>query len=264
MTRNVFSAQRTLLRGVLLVEADLEDFAFPVHSHEHVVVGLVTGGVHTSRYGLRRYDIEKGDVLLVNPGEVHDGRPSGGRGRSHRMLEVEVDVHSRICADVGCAERTEFQRPVNRDPALRQALSAWLTSLLGDELDGEREASAEFFGLVLAGGGAPGPRIDNDLAKRARARMTDERPHADSIGDLAAEIGASRYQLIRAFKRAFGLTPEEFRRQLRVERARTMLRGRTGLAAIAVAAGFSDQSHMTREFRRLLGVTPGALRRAFR
>ncbi|HTQ43231.1 MAG TPA: AraC family ligand binding domain-containing protein, partial [Polyangiaceae bacterium] len=77
--------------GVTLVRAELDDFAFPVHSHDHVVVGLATAGEHTSRYGLRRYDIGLGDVLLVNAGEVHDGRPSGGRGRQHSAYSEGLD-----------------------------------------------------------------------------------------------------------------------------------------------------------------------------
>jgi hypothetical protein len=50
--------------------------------------------------------------LLVNPGEVHDGRPSGDRGRRHSMLEIDVDVYSQISADVGC-EGAEFERPAS-------------------------------------------------------------------------------------------------------------------------------------------------------
>jgi AraC-like DNA-binding protein len=107
-------------------------------------------------------------------------------------------------------------------------------------------------------------RVDDELARRAKARMLGESPRADAIGDLARDMGASRFQLIRAYKRAFGLTPEDFRRQLRIERARRLLSGRERLADIAATAGFSDQSHMTREFRRLVGVTPGGYRRALR
>jgi AraC-like DNA-binding protein len=264
--RNVFSACRTVRPGVTLVRAELDDFAFPVHSHDHVVVGLATAGEHTSRYGLRRYDVWKGDVLLVNAGEVHDGRPSGARGRGHSMLEISVGAFSELSTSAGAMPRTEFQRAVNRQPALTSALSAWLEALLADEPEREREVAAEFFGLALAGNvrDVSSSRVEDELARRAKARLLGESPQADAIGDLARDLGASRFQLIRAYKRAFGLTPEDFRRQLRIERARSLLSGRQGLAAIAASAGFADQSHMTREFRRLVGVTPGRYRRALR
>ncbi len=89
-------------------------------------------------------------------------------------------------------------------------------------------------------------------------------PSAVVEGATDPQLGVSRYQLFRAFKRAYGLTPEDFRRQLRVERARALLARSETLAAIAADAGFADQSHMTREFYRLLGLTPGAYRRAVR
>jgi AraC-like DNA-binding protein len=85
---------------------------------------------------------------------------------------------------------------------------------------------------------------------------------SEGISQLAAEIGVSRYQLIRAFKEVYGLTPEDFRRQARVERARSLLRSNRKLVDIAVEAGFADQSHMTREFRRLVGPSPAAYRAA--
>jgi AraC-like DNA-binding protein len=260
---NTFIAHRTARRGVVRVEATLADFAFPAHSHEHVCIGIVRSGAHDCRYGLRRHTVVQGDLMLVNPGEVHDGRPSGRCGRRYTMLEIDLGAFRSICRDALCTEWIEFRRAVVGDPGAGAALSAWLDALDGTNSLAERDASALVLGrLVDHADRGPRAVAGNDLAARVLRRMREDDTGADGIGALAAETGVSRYALIRAFKRSFGLSPEEMRRQLRIERARVLLAGSAALVDIAAAAGFADQSHMTRELRRLLGISPAAYRRA--
>ena len=261
MAREQFSAQSTLRSGVARVDAKLFDFVFPVHSHEHVCIGVMRDGEKSSRYGLHRRTVCKDDVVLVNPGEVHDGRPSGRQGRHYTMLEIDIDAFGRLCRDTIGRELMEFAQPVVRSPVAHGALTRWLASLCGRDVGPEVEAAALFLGLITD---SPrhNRRVSNELATRLNCRLRDGAAGHDQLGDLAAELGASLYQLIRAFKQTFGLTPESFRRQLRVERARALLIGDSRLADIAANAGFADQSHMTREFRRLVGLTPAAYRQA--
>lgn len=82
------------------------------------------------------------------------------------------------------------------------------------------------------------------------------------IGDLVAAAGCSHRHLTEAFRREVGLTPKRAARVLRYERAARSLRdSRIDPAAVAVACGFTDQPHLTREFRLYSGVTPAAVRR---
>jgi AraC-like DNA-binding protein len=262
---NTFIAHGTTRRGVVRVEASLGDFAFPAHSHDHLCMGLVRSGEHDCRYGPRRHTVAQGDLMLVNPGEVHDGRPSGWCGRRYTMLEVDTEAFRAICRDALATEWIEFRRAVIRDPRASTALSAWVRALGGTDPLAERDASASVLGCLVEHT-ARGPRAAarNDLAARVVRRMREDYAHADGIGEIAIETGVSRYALIRAFKRTFGLCPEDVRRQLRVERARVLLAGSAPLVEIAGAAGFADQSHMTRELRRMLGISPAAYRRALR
>jgi AraC-like DNA-binding protein len=79
---------------------------------------------------------------------------------------------------------------------------------------------------------------------------------------LAALAGVSRFQLLRAFRRETGITPHAYLIQRRVSAARRLLAAGEIPAQAAAAAGFSDQSHMTRAFVRYLGVTPARYRAA--
>lgn len=90
--------------------------------------------------------------------------------------------------------------------------------------------------------------------------------HAEScvpVQELCSECGLSTAQLLRAFRQDVGTTPHQFLLSLRVQRAALALRSATPLADAAVDAGFCDQSHFTKTFRKLLGLTPALYARAF-
>jgi len=83
-----------------------------------------------------------------------------------------------------------------------------------------------------------------------------------SLAELAGVAGLSRFELLRRFRQQNGLTPHAFQRDRRIDRARAMLGAGEPPAAVAAACGFADQPHLSRVFKRLVGVTPGAYARA--
>ena len=108
--------------------------------------------------------------------------------------------------------------------------------------------------------GPSGP--DARVAARIRELIHDGYATDLTAEDLAAAAGCSRYAAYRAFSGAYGLAPSEYQRQLRVRAARRMLSRGVPPAAAAAQAGFADQAHLTRWFRRYYGITPGAYRGA--
>jgi AraC-like DNA-binding protein len=132
------------------------------------------------------------------------------------------------------------------------------------------EALAQVFALLpgrhaLAPAAVPSAKFSSV----ATARIQQVRDHlaADlfappTLGEMALAAGLSKFQLLRHFEKAFGLTPHAWLLQQRAERARGLIRGGAGLAQAAAACGFADQSHMTRLFTRQFGFTPGAWQQA--
>ncbi|WP_437695203.1 AraC family transcriptional regulator, partial [Achromobacter xylosoxidans] len=106
--------------------------------------------------------------------------------------------------------------------------------------------------------GARAPRPGAPAAIRHALGLIDDAPAAAlSLADLARACGLSRFQVLRAFHRATGMTPHAYQVQRRLLLARHLLRQGMALADTAAAAGFSDQSHMTRLFSRAYGLSPG-------
>jgi transcriptional regulator GlxA family with amidase domain len=82
-----------------------------------------------------------------------------------------------------------------------------------------------------------------------------------NLAMLAAVAGLSVHHFAREFKQSFGVTPHHYLTQKRVERAQEMLaQTNLSLSEIAHATGFSDQSHLARHFRHILGTTPREFR----
>lgn len=109
------------------------------------------------------------------------------------------------------------------------------------------------------------PESARGLSTRQRHLVRDYvKRHLDeklSLNDLAGLLALSRYHFARGFRESMGVTPHEFVMRQRVAKAQMLLRRtRTPLHEIATASGFADQSHMTRVFKKQLGVTPGKFR----
>jgi AraC-like DNA-binding protein len=108
----------------------------------------------------------------------------------------------------------------------------------------------------------PGSPASALIASRVRDMLHDAYASPLTADDLAAAAGCSRFTATRAFTTVYGLAPSDYQRQLRLRAARSLLTGGATAAEAAACAGFADQAHLTRWFRRCYGVTPGAYRQA--
>jgi len=147
---------------------------------------------------------------------------------------------------------------------LARSAAGWADLFGGDVVGRMRETSswAERFTLLddfLVRRFARAPAVPPDLAYAWR-RLAGS-GGALEIGTLAAEVGCSRQHLNRRFGRYLGLPPKTVGRILRFQRVVGELRGPSSLAELAVAHGYADQAHLTRDFRALAGVTPAEYRR---
>jgi AraC-like DNA-binding protein len=182
-------------------------------------------------------------IVVTNPFDPHWGRPGPG-GVGYSLLYPDPDWLRSLCG----REPKHFERPVIDDPALGGRLASAFELAASR---GEEGLLRDCVGLLF--------RRYARLVPPPAATRDDrtERPR-DHIAADAAAAGLSRSHYTRRFRERTGLSPIDHRRQARVIAARTMIEAGAALADAAADAGFSDQAHMTRQFRRILGVTPRA------
>jgi AraC-like DNA-binding protein len=244
--------------------------------HWHAVYGMgwLEHGAQRSASGRGTVDAYAGDIITTNPGEVHDGHPLGTQARHWCMVYIEPETMASMtdAATQAPSRQREFTQPVFQDARLRAAmlqlwkrLRTWHANHEASTSDALacEESLVQVCALMgLQYHGAAMPRGNRADVQPVYDRLADDPVHAPTLDAMAAMVGLSKFQLLRRFEKAYGLTPYAWVMQQRTELARQRMRQFDSLAELAVACGFADQSHMTRIFSRQFGFTPGALRTA--
>lgn len=259
MAKNQFRMLRSALTGVEAVEAETHH-SFSRHTHEQFGIGLICAGAQSSLSGRGMVEAAAGDIITVNPNEVHDGAPIGQR-RSWRILYFDPEIVTGLSREIsdGGAGRSEIPYPVIRNAAIAARFETLFEVVTGARADGllTEQLLLQLFADVMreCGGGAERPPVPASI--RAAQELIDDDPLAAvSLTDLSRESGLSRFQVLRGFAKATGLTPHAYLVQARIHIARRLIAQGTPLAEAAFASGFADQSHMTRVFVRKYGLSP--------
>jgi AraC-like DNA-binding protein len=223
------------LAGVTQMNAHFTEHTFERHSHETYSIGVTASGVQTFHCGGTLHASLRGDVILFNPDEPHDGQRGTQEGFGYSMLYVSQQVVND-CRDkeAGLDMAAYFTQPVVRDAAMGRALARAIgaanqpqESLRAEELT--RDVLVRLLQRY-------GERRSGDDAKPAGAarmlRIRDYlRSHFDqdiTVDALAREAGLSRVHLTRAFAQQFGVPPHIYLNAVRIERAQaSMLAGQS-------------------------------------
>jgi AraC-like DNA-binding protein len=254
------------LDGAELLAASFRRQVFPRHFHEGYALGVIEDGALAFRYRGQELVAAPGEINLVVPGEAHDGQAAAEAGWAYRMFYLEPGVLARAAAEMGRPGLPHFRAGVLGDPDLAGRILA-LHRLLERGADrlaaqaGLLDLLARWIGRHAEDPGAA-PRCGREPRAVARA-LEFLAAHADqdpSLEDLARVSGLSAFHFLRVFRQATGLTPHAFVMQRRVRRAQELLRRGLAPARAAAESGFADQSHLTRQFKRLTGLTPAAYR----
>ena len=253
------------------MEADAFSFrltarAFAPHYHPAWVVGCVLHGARRFWVRGREYRARAGDVVILRPGEVHACAPEGlapfdWRGFHFREGSGAADLLQNLTGDYPTME------PVHAGEDVLGELLA-VHALMGASSRAELKRSRLFAALrrlAQHARRADAARAAHTLPEPAlealRSHLDGHAEERVSLEDMAGMARMGKFRLVRAFARMTGATPYRYLESARVNRAQELLAQGLPPAEAALAAGFADQSHLSRAFRTRLGVTPGACRR---
>ncbi|MEU9210020.1 AraC family transcriptional regulator [Streptomyces sp. NPDC048415] len=249
-------------RPLDLLTARFDRHRYAPHAHDEFTIGVCVGGSEIIDYRGGRIHTGPGSIVVLAPGEMHTGGPAACDGYAYQALYAEPT----LLTEGTLGGLPHFREPLLDDPELAAALRAAHTELSACPDPLEAESRVPWLLTALARRHSTSrPACDTvpgaaPIALAVRDRLADELQAPPSLACLAADLGLSRYQLLRAFRTTMGIPPYAWLAQYRVNRARGLLESGLRPAEVAGLVGFADQAHLTRWFRRVVGVTPAAYR----
>jgi AraC-like DNA-binding protein len=251
------------LNNLELFRARSINYTYARHMHEAFSIGIVETGVGGTFYKGAIHLPQPGNLILMNPGDVHTGFSASSIPLSYRMLYVDPQLMQRLVSDVAAKGTVHFKQLVVRNSPVAGLIRKFHSSTELSEITLELEVLLQdaLSAIITAHGNllTPNQRRGNEHRAIRQIKMYIEENYSQNITleQLAILSDLNRSYLVRVFRDEVGLPPYVYLTQVRVERAKRLLIEGHPLSQVAVAVGFADQSHLTRFFKRIVGVTPG-------
>jgi AraC-like DNA-binding protein len=262
--RDVAVFWRPPVEGVEVLHARFMQHEYPRHVHESTVVALVDSGAAAFRYRGENHLAPAGSVFFINPDTVHTGEAAGPEGYCYRVLYLGSPVITQLVSPLSRLRAFVTSRAVVWDPRLARLLHRTHTALAAGQSLLQQEEMLLRIGTYLvnryadtrhATAAQAGPGGHPAVAAAQQYLQANVSAEV-RLRELAAVCGSSPYRLVRMFTSEVGMPPHAYQTQLRIRLAQKLLASGIPAASTATVAGFYDQAHLTRSFRRYTGLTP--------
>lgn len=230
--------------------------------HERYLLCSCSSAATSWVYRRKTHLMEDGLTGFMEPGETH--RVVGKLRPAHYAgVFFDREKFLRLAEQAGFSGVPHFRVAQVGDVRLHEGLIGVAASLKqGEDILKVQSQLAALVrhALTYAERRAPAPRASKRapirLLDRARDYLEEHLYEPVTLDQLAAAAAVSRFHLARSFMEHFGIPPHAYVLQRRINRACALLRSGVPCVEVASSVGFADQSHFTRHFKKIMGVTP--------
>ncbi|MNM64259.1 Arabinose operon regulatory protein [compost metagenome] len=257
------------LAGVELLSARYIDHRFAPHVHDGYVIGMIMAGAQRYRYRGAEHLAGSGTLVLINPDELHTGHKGTEDGWLYRAFYPDSGQMTSLLAELELpthhlpafgATLYRDQDLVNGFCQLHRLLESPASALQQQTVWRELVLSLLQRHAAVPDAGKPGK--EHRAVSLAKELLLAQLAAPPSLEALAAAVNLSPFHFARVFRRATGMPPHTWLMQQRIARARALLQSGCLPLEVAMQLGFADQSHLSRQFKQVYGVGPGAYRTA--
>ena len=250
------------LDNLELLHVSVAKYHYPRHLHREHSIVLVLQGVETTTCRGTTYKAYPGDLLLINAEEVHSSKSIKA---GYRAIKINPKTLTRILSEMmgRCREKPYFPELIVNDTVIFRLLLNLHLKLEQNISPFEKESEfLSTIGLLLARQSKNHPafrrvRKERHYIKLVRDYLKSHHAENVTLAELTSITNLSPFYLLRVFHDEVGLPPHEYQTQVRIAQARKLLRKGVSISQTALETGFFDQSHLSRNFKRIVGVTPG-------
>lgn len=247
-----------------LLRATYITHTFTRHSHDTFAIGVIDAGVEEFSYQGAVHQAVQDCIVIIHPGEVHTGHAGVPTGWTYRMFYPEMSVLQQAGAEFeGKIQIPYFAQPVLADQCLAAQLRHLHRILEISDSPLERESVLLWtFAQLIQRYAQQCPEIaplppEHRIVQSVQDYLITYYANPISLQELADIVNLKPLRLLRLFRQQIGLPPHRYLVQVRVARAKALLSTGVSPAQVAYDTGFTDQSHLNRHFKRLVGVPPG-------
>ncbi|UYZ38713.1 AraC family transcriptional regulator [Clostridium beijerinckii] len=235
---------------------------FPNHFHDYYVIGFIENGKRYLSCKNKQYIIETGDLIVFNPGDIHTCEQIDDRALDYRCINIKKDVMKKITFEItGKEYLPNFMEFVLFRNELTSSLKELHLMIMEEEKNLKKEELFLFIiEQLIREYSNPVSEMTIQEASAEIKTVCDylENNYMENItlNQLSNLTGLSKYYLLHSFTKQKGISPYNYLQTIRIGKAKKMLE--QGIAPIDVAfkTGFTDQSHFTNFFKKLIGLTP--------
>ncbi|MBP1925081.1 AraC-like DNA-binding protein [Sedimentibacter acidaminivorans] len=242
---------------------------FPNHFHDYYVIGFIENGQRYLLCNNKEYIINPGDITIFNPRDTHTCEQVDGKTLDYRCINIKSDIMLRTVFEITRREYLpKFTQSVLYHNDIATSLRELHLMILNKDTDFKKE---ELFLFLIE-------QLIQDYSDTTPAQNTIE-PVSEikaacdylelnytktiALDDLSTLAGLSKYHFIRSFTRQKGISPYSYLETIRISNAKKLLEQGIRPIEVAFQTGFSDQSHFTNFFKKLIGLTPKQYMRIF-
>jgi AraC-like DNA-binding protein len=242
------------LDDLRLVHLKEVDHYYPPHIHEEFCITMILRGTEAHICRGERHVAQAGNLLCVNAEEAH---ASESIGAEYKAIQLKPRFIERLL--FGGDHRLHFPVSIVRNPELFRMFVDLFSKLeeRGSQAEKESELVAAIEMLLRVQSVDPAPTAEPRSVEKVRRYLRSHYSESISLSGLAEIVDLSPFHLVRVFRNQVGVPPHEYQTQVRVANAQRMLLDGRSIAEAAIETGFFDQSHLTRNFKRITGFTPG-------
>ncbi len=252
------------LKNITVLQAAMNDFAYDKHAHEEYSFGLTLSGRQDFFTGGTFYRSLPGQIIIFNPGEVHDGHSGIDETLRYSMIYIHPEEMEPMLESAGIRQARDFQikGTLLQDDLLRQRLTN-LARLVNQRGSNKLEMECKLYQLAARIAQRCGQFEASQLRQRKDRLLLQAKDYIHAhlreeltLNNISEAANLSKYHFLRLFRSQFGITPHQYIVNCRINQARKALETGTSVDDLVAELGFSDVSHFNRRFKPIYGMTP--------